>query len=123
MSTSSLSSLTSSDVAVIIPAYNEVGRVRRVLTVLQQVEWLTAQTRGRLIPGLDYRILIKLPDGQTWRVTWPARAKRLDRRSFRTHLNLAQVGYPPVLGFAVEVVQQTTLDRTGWHFVILQAAP
>lgn len=90
---------------------------------LDDVLWLTAQTRGRLIPGLNYRILIKFPDGQTERVTWPGRAERLDRRTFRTHLDLAQVGYPSVLGFAVEVAQQTTLDRTGWHFVILQDAP
>lgn len=82
--------------------------------------WLTARTRGPLLPGLHYRLLIKFPDGRTGVFTWPGLAERLDRTSFGLHLNLSQMGDPPVLGFAVEVRQQATLDRSGWHFVILR---
>lgn len=82
--------------------------------------WLTADVRGPLIAGLRYRLIVKLPDGQTRTFTWPGDAVRSGRSTFTALLSLEALGQPPVLAFAAEIKQGATLDRTGWHFVILR---
>ncbi len=82
--------------------------------------WLMAQTEGPLLPGLQYRILIKLPDGHSEVLTWPGTGQRLGASTFIVHLDLNELDDPQVVGFAAEVRQQVTLDRTGWRFLILR---
>jgi LmbE family N-acetylglucosaminyl deacetylase len=81
--------------------------------------WLLAETDGPFLPGLRYRILVKLPDGQTLVFTWPFAGDRLSDTIFMVHLHLSELGDPPVLGFAAEVQQRVTLDRTSWRFLSL----
>ena len=44
----------------------------------------------------------------------------LGNNTFGTCLNLTDLGNPAVLGFYAEVRQGMVLDRTAWHFVIIQ---
>jgi len=90
------------------------------VTRLDNLLWLTAETRQPLFPGLRYRLLVKLPNGETRSATWPGSAIRTGRSTFTFQLDLAEIGDPEVLGFAAEVRQGATLDRTSWHFVTLQ---
>jgi LmbE family N-acetylglucosaminyl deacetylase len=82
--------------------------------------WLMAETRGSLLPGLRYRLLIKLPDGRTEAISWPGQAQRLSRSIFSAHIDLDTLDNPQVLGFAAEIRQQVTLDQTAWRFMILR---
>lgn len=82
--------------------------------------WLTAETRRPLFPGLRYRLLVKLPSGETLTADWPGSATRTGPASFTMQLNLDEIGDPDVMGFAADVQQGATLDRTGWHFAILR---
>ncbi len=89
------------------------------VTRLGQAIWLTALTDGHLLPGLDYHIMVKTPDGQTDNynmgplVWWGA-------NSFTAQVDLASLGNPIMIGFSAEVKQKITLDRTAWNFVILR---
>jgi LmbE family N-acetylglucosaminyl deacetylase len=80
---------------------------------------LTVDTRGPLIPGLQYRILVKTPDGSThiFRYTEPKYAPF--QSSFTARIDLAEFGRPPVLAFSADVQQGLTLERTGWYFIEL----
>ena len=80
---------------------------------------ITADTRGKLVPGLQYRILLKTPDGNTHGYTLKSSEVSSYFSSFRAQIDLLEVGAPPVLGFAAEVSKGAVLDRTGWGFVIL----
>jgi LmbE family N-acetylglucosaminyl deacetylase len=82
--------------------------------------WLMAETRGSLLPGLRYRLLLKLPDGRTEAISWPGQAKRLGNSIFSAHIELDTLGNPQVLGFAAEIRQQVTLDQTAWRFLVLR---
>ena len=81
---------------------------------------LTADARGRLIPGLRYRILLKTPDGETHIYTLKSSEVTAYFNTFRAQIDLAEIGDPPVLGFAADISEGTFLDRTGWNFVILR---
>jgi hypothetical protein len=82
--------------------------------------WLTAETRSPLLPGLKYRLRVKLSDGKTKVVTWPGSAIRTGSSTFSIQLNLDEISDVYALGFAADVHQGMTLDRTGWHFMVLK---
>lgn len=81
---------------------------------------LTADTRGRLLPGLTYRIVLKTPQGKTY--TYSLKDAQMSRyfSSFTAQVNLPDLDNPAVLGIAAEVRQGVVLDRTGWSFLILR---
>ncbi len=80
--------------------------------------FLTADMRCHLLPGVDYRILVKYPNGETY--TFRKSEVIKNYRSFSARLDLPDVGDPLVLGFSAEVWQRATLDRTGWYFTVLR---
>lgn len=82
--------------------------------------FLATLTRGKLLPGLQYRILIKTPDGKTHIFTPKSPEISVHFNMLVTHLNLDELGDPDVLGFAADVSQGAVIDRTGWNFVILK---
>jgi len=82
--------------------------------------WLTAETRSPLLPGLKYRLRVKLSDGETRVVTWPGSAIRTGRSTYSLQINLDDISNVYALGFAADVQQGMTLDRTGWHFMVLR---
>jgi LmbE family N-acetylglucosaminyl deacetylase/GT2 family glycosyltransferase len=81
---------------------------------------LTADTRGWLLPGLQYRIRVKTPDGQTFIYTQKNSRFSIFRRSFTARLDLAEMGDPGVISFSADILQGVTLDRTGWYFLKLE---
>jgi hypothetical protein len=85
---------------------------------------VTAKTEETFLPGFHYRLLAKLPNGQTVTGTWPGAAARAGKSVVTFSLNLGEFGFPAVLGVAAEVTQGVTLDRTGWYMVkVAQEAP
>ena len=82
--------------------------------------WVTAHTRAPLVRAFRYRLLAKLPTGQTVTARWPGKAVRTGRAAFSFPVNLALGDDPAILGFAAEVRRGGAVDRTGWHFVTLQ---
>jgi LmbE family N-acetylglucosaminyl deacetylase len=82
--------------------------------------FLAIFTRGKLIPGLRYRILIKTPDGKTHILTPKSPEVSTHYNMLFTSLDLDDLGNPDVLGFAADVSQGAVIDRTGWNFVILR---
>jgi LmbE family N-acetylglucosaminyl deacetylase len=85
--------------------------------------WLTAITRGRLMAGLQYQLLVKTPDGQTLTMRLPEHALRTSPVSFTAQVDLAALNHPLVLALAAEVKQGPTLDRTAWHMLALDPVP
>jgi LmbE family N-acetylglucosaminyl deacetylase/glycosyltransferase involved in cell wall biosynthesis len=83
--------------------------------------WLTAETRGRLLPGLDYLIDIKTLDGHTRTIKYRAEDLLGGSRGFTVSLDMNELGPLPVVGFSAEVKKGMTLDRTGWRFIVLLA--
>jgi hypothetical protein len=81
---------------------------------------LTANTRGRLLPGLHYRILVKSPGGVTTIYNQNSAQVTLTSRSISAHIDLAEMDDPAFLGFEAEVREGVALDRTGWSFASLQ---
>jgi hypothetical protein len=81
---------------------------------------LGAETRGRWVPGLAYRILLKTSSGETQIIRNPKSVRVLGSNSFNTCVDLQELGNPPVLGFSAEVWQANLVDRTAWHFVIIR---
>ncbi len=81
---------------------------------------LTADVRGRLLPGLTYRIWLKTPDGNTY--SFDLRDSQVSPyfSSFTAQVDISEIGDPSVLGIAAEVRRGVTLDRTGWSFLILR---
>jgi LmbE family N-acetylglucosaminyl deacetylase len=87
---------------------------------LGNIVWLTAETRGRLLPGLSYLLYVKTMDGRTRTITFRADDALTTRNGFTVSLNMNELGPVPVVGVAAEVKEGATLDRTGWRFVVLQ---
>jgi len=86
---------------------------------LDNLLWLTAETRHSLFRGIRYTLMVKLPNGDTLTAAWPGDAVRLSRNTFTFPLNLDEIGDPDVLGFAAEVRQGVVLDHSAWHFITL----
>jgi LmbE family N-acetylglucosaminyl deacetylase len=82
--------------------------------------WLTAETRSPLLPGLRYRFQLKLSNGITKIVTWPGSAIRTGSSTYSLQVNLEEIKDVIALGFAADVQQGVTLDRTGWRFLVLR---
>jgi len=87
---------------------------------LSDVLFLKAETRGTLMAGMQYRILIKTSDGDTIVYTPNNSEMILGARSFSIIIHLEELGEPEVLGFAAEVHNGITLDRSGWNLVVLR---
>lgn len=81
---------------------------------------LTVNARGLLIPGLQYRILVKTPEGQTYIYKYYEPNRVSFKRSFTVLIDLEALGNPGVLSFAADVQQGITIERTGWYFIELQ---
>jgi hypothetical protein len=81
---------------------------------------LTANTRGHLLPGLEYRILVKTPQGETQ--VYTLQSTRVTRlfSSFSATIDLLEIGSPASIGFSAEVRQGAVLDRTGCPFLVLR---
>lgn len=95
------------------------------LTGLQVEEYgdtilLSAHTHGSLLKGLNYQMIVKLPDGQTQIASWPGSAIRTGPNSFAYKVNISEFTEPIVLGYSAQVTQGTTLDRSSWQFIILR---
>jgi hypothetical protein len=84
---------------------------------LGDILFLTVEARGNLIPGLQYRILVKTPEGKTEVFTYTPGNKLIPGRSFLAQLDLAQLGNPPVVAFSADVQRQFLIERTGWYFL------
>lgn len=89
-------------------------------TRLGDILLVTADTRGRMIPGLKYRIMIKTPDGSTSIYNHEFEDRFINTRSFSAKIDLAGLGNPSVLAVAADIQQGMTLDRTGWYFIELK---
>jgi LmbE family N-acetylglucosaminyl deacetylase len=91
------------------------------ITRLGDTVWLTAETRGRLLPGLDYTIDLKTLDGHTRTISYRAEDLLRGSKGYTVSLDINELGPVPVVGFAAEVKEGATFDRTGWRFIVLQA--
>jgi LmbE family N-acetylglucosaminyl deacetylase len=78
---------------------------------------LTANARGKLIPGLKYRIMVKTPDGRTYNFWHTGEGQFIAPRSFSARIDLSELEDPGVLAFAADVQQRITFERTGWYFI------
>lgn len=102
---------------LLVPGTDLVGwEIARLSDVLV----LKADTRGKLVAGMQYRILIKTSDGDTRVYTPNSSEMVLGASSFSVIIHLDDLGEPEVLGFAAEVRNGITLDRSGWNFVVLR---
>ena len=114
----------------ILPEPNNESTSRMMLAGADLVSWnitrlgdhllLTANTRGKLLPGLQYRILVKTPSGETKIIKHKNPDTLPGRSSFSAKINLEELGDPNMLAFAAEVQQGLTMDRTGWYFLELK---
>jgi LmbE family N-acetylglucosaminyl deacetylase len=90
------------------------------VTRLGSLIWLTAETRSSLLPGLKYRLHVKLSNGETKDFTWPGSAIRTGRSTFSMKINLEDLPDVIGLGFMADIQQGVILDRTGWRFMVLR---
>jgi len=72
--------------------------------------------RGPLATELNYRILIKIPDGMTHIIDCNGPKNHWTASAFYAKVDLTQIGSPAALGLSAEVSQKILLDRTAWHF-------
>jgi LmbE family N-acetylglucosaminyl deacetylase len=79
--------------------------------------WLTVATRGALVPGLHYAILVKAPNGRSLRLQFPGQAVRTGRARLTAAVDLDALGKPAVLAVQAEVRNGATLDRSGWYLI------
>lgn len=80
---------------------------------------LTAETRGPLMDGIQYRIIIKAPNGTTHNYLLTDPAEHRSYSSFTTQVSLAELGNPTVLVFSAETTKDVVLDYTAWEFIQL----
>jgi hypothetical protein len=105
---------------LLLPGADLIGwKISRLGDTLQ----LTAETRGPLVEGVQYRTFIKTPDGTTHAYTIANPQEHRSFSSFTTQVNLAELGNPSVLAFSAESQKDVVLDRTGWEFVQLGTLP
>ncbi len=78
-----------------------------------------AETRGTLQKWIDYRILLKLPDGKTVQEKGNSNSPFLSDRNFWTCFSLEELGNPDVIGFSAETWNGVLLDTTSWQFIIV----
>ncbi len=77
----------------------------------------TAETRGRISSRLDYRVLAKLPNGETLTAVRQNDLLLLPPHQLGACYNLGDLNYPPVIGFSAESRYGQILDQTAWHFL------
>ncbi len=78
---------------------------------------LTAETRGPIMDGIQYRITIKVPDGTTHSYALTDPTEHRSFSSFNTRVSLADLGNPFVLAFSAETSKDVVLDHTAWEFI------
>jgi LmbE family N-acetylglucosaminyl deacetylase/glycosyltransferase involved in cell wall biosynthesis len=81
---------------------------------------VAAATRGELLPDLHYRIHFKLTDGTTKTCDLALDGLRLGPSTYACALDVSPLQVPTVIGFQAEVDKGVTLDRSGWHFLLLR---
>jgi nitrogen fixation protein len=90
------------------------------VTRLGDTLFLTADIHGHLLPGLQYRILVKSPHGETKTFQMRNSDLALAASSFTAQVDLSELEDPPVLGFTADIWHGVVLDRTGWYFLVLR---
>jgi hypothetical protein len=81
--------------------------------------FITAEVTGN-IPSLEYRLLVKSPDGETHTFDSHLPAWAQNGRTFTTAISLSELGDIPVLGFAAEIQEGASKTNSSWYFLIVQ---
>ncbi len=81
--------------------------------------FITAEVSGNPA-SLEYRLLVKSPDGETHSVDTHLPVWSQSGRTFTTPLSLSELGDIPVLGFAAEIRDGVSTIRSSWYFLIVQ---
>jgi hypothetical protein len=81
---------------------------------------IAAETRGQLLPGVNYTLQLKLPNGQNVKIQGTPEDVALKRYGFGGEINLADWGNPQVIGFAAQTRMDVLLDQTSWQFISVQ---
>lgn len=83
--------------------------------------WLDLQMKRDILPDLDGTVRLKLPNGRTDTMDLEPIGSIFSARDFVLQVNLADLGNPSVVAFAVEIKQGGfTVSKTGWHVLVLQ---
>lgn len=83
--------------------------------------WLDLKMKRDILPDLDCTLYLKLPDGQTDRMTLDPIGSVFSSRDFVAQVDLAALGNPSVIAFAAEIKQGGFLvSKTGWHILVLK---
>lgn len=119
--------VTKSAVTDLLEANNEEFPVRgNLLTGWQTARlknklWLNLQMKRDILPDLDCNLYLKLPDGRTNKLDLTPIGSVISSRVFVAQVDLAALGNPSVVAFAVELKQGGILvSKTGWHILDLQ---
>jgi LmbE family N-acetylglucosaminyl deacetylase len=78
---------------------------------------IAAETRGPLVPGVNYSLHLKLPDGQNVDLQGTPEDVALKRHGFGGEINLGAWGNPQVIGFTAQTRLDALLDQTSWQFL------
>ncbi len=81
----------------------------------------SAGTRGKLRSEIGYKILVKLPNGNTLQQKGEKELPIIPDRFFGACFSVKALGNPDVIGFSAETWSGMTLDRTAWYFVVLSS--
>ncbi|MGD0574434.1 MAG: PIG-L family deacetylase [Anaerolineales bacterium] len=81
---------------------------------------IAAETRGPLVPAVNYTLQLKLPDGQNVDIHGTPEDVALKRYGFGGEINLADWGNPQVIGFTAQTRMDILLDQTSWQFISVQ---
>lgn len=83
--------------------------------------WLDLQMRRDILPDLNCNLYLKLPDGRTDKIGLAPIGPVFSSRVFVAQVDLAALGNPSVIAFAVELKQGGILvSKTGWHILDLE---
>jgi LmbE family N-acetylglucosaminyl deacetylase len=74
----------------------------------------------RNTPTLEYRLLVKSPNGETHTFDTYLPGWSQSGRTFTTPVSLSELGDIPVLGFAAEIREGASTVRSSWYFLIVQ---
>lgn len=98
----------------ILPSADLVGwKASRIGNIL----CFSVETRADLSSKLDYRIMIKMPDGGMLTTSRQSGLFQFAPDQFGSCYNLGDLDYPPVIGFSAESRYGGTIDQTVWHFL------
>jgi hypothetical protein len=81
---------------------------------------IAAETRGPLVPGVNYSLQLKLPDGQNVDLRGTPEDVALKRHGFGGQIDLGEWGNPLVIGFTAQTRLDALLDQTSWQFISMK---